>query len=259
MLLTELHGYRQYADKTISQIVRTLQGFDVNTDGAYSFVMISRDQQHVYKVWGDDPGYEAYLEVVKRMQDNKYVPKLLSKVHKIPAFFKRPEKANGYIKIIKLEKLSQIKSTHFATLLSRFLNDLAETKIRFTGFNREHLKTEIKNFIKHTTSLKNYHRPDGPTHVRDEWTEITRELHDTSDDLFDIAIELNQLRKKTPGIDFDLGQANILFRGNQPVIIDPFQPSGELEDLTKNGVIIIGDYDVGHNDKHVTGQRPSIR
>lgn len=256
MRLVELHGYHKYEKQDLSQILSSLQNdFTANYQGSYSVVVISKQHDYVYKLWTSDLAYEAYYKLALTMQGNRYVPKF-GKLHRLPIFFKRQGHIDGYINAVKLEKLQPIPGRlRIAADLAAFIQNLAKEKVGLTGYTYEHGQREVKRVVDQAKRFS-----DNP-----EIHKLLDELHDTSDDLYELAVALNKLFHEQNGkVFFDLHESNIMLRGSQLVVIDPFVMSYGSEFSQKgNGVIYIDDvistkFD-GEPAVLKTGSRPRLK
>ena len=108
--LAELHGYHKYEDKDFYEVIKDIAGKNGHAwdSGALGVVFMPKDKNFVYKCWIQDGGYEKYLDIVEKHQDNVFFPKLLSKKKKLETFFKRPADFEYDISIIKMEKLNPL-------------------------------------------------------------------------------------------------------------------------------------------------------
>lgn len=247
MRLTELHGYHKYEKQDLGEILTALRDdFTANYQGSYSVVVISKQHDYVYKLWTADPAYEAYYKLALTMQGNRYIPKF-GKLHKLPIFFKRQGHIDGYINAVKLEKLQPIPGTlRIAADLAAFIQNLAKVKVGLTGYTREHGQREVKRVVDQAKRFTGDLVGTGAQHVREAiptFHELLDKLHDTSDDLYELAIALNKLFHEQDGkVFFDLHESNLMLRGSQLVVIDPFAMSHDAEARQRdNGVIFIDD------------------
>lgn len=261
MILSEIHGYKRYLDKDFYELMDLLKtSADINHDGKFSTVIIPRSGEHVYKVWTNDDGYETYYNVAMRMQGNVYVPKL-GRIRKLPIFFKRPDKVDGYLKIVKLEKLTKADRMFSAELANLF--KLVVTSVGFKGYKQEHGGKDIARFVSmHKLGSAAEHK----LHALDA-------LERTSDDLFALASALRQVAVNNEGdLELDLHGDNVMMRGSQPVIIDPFCLSEDREQYQREKKVLFMNH-LGTNidaindgvqrgafasDQTKTGSRPKV-
>lgn len=75
--------------------------------GLQATVIATPDRDHVYRMWTRDPGYEQWLDIASKMQDDPHVVKILSKVRTIKTKFKGMP-SDLKVKLVKLEKLNPI-------------------------------------------------------------------------------------------------------------------------------------------------------
>lgn len=194
MLLTELHGYRRYLDKDFYELMDLLRdNADIDDNGQFSTVVIPHSGDSVYKIWTNDEGYEAWYYIAKRLQGNVFVPKV-SRIHKLPIFFKRPDKVDGFLKIVKIERLTP---KHIDIRMSSALRSFLEAYMSAGGKMSAEVATRFFEDGKQKVS-----------HI---------------DDLLEVAVPIRQVMINNEGdLTFDLHSSNVMYRGDQPVIIDPF-------------------------------------
>lgn len=196
MLLSELHGYKRYADKDIGQIIRSLSS-RWSRDGSYSFVVApKRRTGYVYKLWTDDIGYESYYRLITtKLLGNPFVPKV-GKIHRLPIFFKRPESSGDFINILKIEELRLLSYT---TKVGNFIGAL-EQSIKLGSFEL------AKRFWtpKSISEMGEYMTPDQLLHMRQLIDEVGALLSDAETFRIDVRFD------------------NVMTRGDsQMVLIDP--------------------------------------
>jgi hypothetical protein len=231
MILTELHGYKQYLDKDFYELMNLLKTHaDINDNGRFSTIVIPRSGEHVYKIWTNDEGYETYYNIAKRLQGNKFVPKL-GLIRKLPIFFKRPDTVDGYLKIVKLEKLKPFNDRGLGIALAEFIRFFVSEKIELTSFKQEHAGNDVKRFVDGRRAYKS-----APNLYKFE----VDDLETSSDDLFELAHALRSAMINNEDLCFDMHSGNIMLRGSQPVITDPFCLTGDSEDHQRHkGVLFM--------------------
>lgn len=215
MILAELHGYKRYADKTFSEILQAL-GQYVDETGANSVVVVPRDNRnYVYKAWMNDLAYEAFYKLAVTMQGNKYIPKL-GPIRRLPLFFKRQGHVDGHINIVKMEKLE--RSLKGVDQLAKTIHSLLDVKI-----DSAPVEQVVTTFLKGVSKTSE------------------TELSDDAD-LIEVCVALKKLYKANPKFINDVSGYNIMLRGSQPVIIDPFCTSFEQDEQSRNdGVLFMDD------------------
>lgn len=113
MNLTELIGVKKYRDLTADQLAKLMHDMTpFKLQGKGAFASAFEKDGKIYKFWLADAGYDKFLEYVEENQDNPCLPKLLSKVKTVTAFFKRPEHAPSKVKYVQLEKLLPVTTQH---------------------------------------------------------------------------------------------------------------------------------------------------
>lgn len=234
MLLTELHGYKRYVDKTFDQILSALKA-RIARDGANSIVVVPRgDQPYVYKAWMKDEAYEAYLELIKTLHGNPYVPKV-GPIKKVPLFFKRQGHVDGHLNVVKIERLEPSHSSASAELLARLLQELLNAKLNGSD---EFAKQFAASFFKKSEFA-------GDEHLI-EFVVALKRLHDQHGDNFAA----------------DCRSDNIMLRGSQLVVTDPLTTGYDREQSQKNsGVLFMQDLsDTFDGEPAVlkSGSRPKV-
>jgi hypothetical protein len=113
MKLNELHGYKQYLDKSLRQVFQDLgrrHGW-LSANGSYAVVVYSRSKPYVYRIWRNDAGYDTWLEYALKHQDNPAIVKVLGKVKSFPFSIVVPDKGPEYkLKYVKIEKLKPLSA-----------------------------------------------------------------------------------------------------------------------------------------------------
>lgn len=269
MILAEIHGYKRYLDKDFYELMDLLKtSADINNDGKFSTVVIPRTGEHAYKVWTNDEGYEAYYHVATRLQGNVYVPKL-GRIRKLPIFFKRPDKVDGYLKIVKLEKLTKVHERSFASDLGNLFKLMVE-KVSLEGFKQEHAGKDIARFISQHRQDSVWAKAEQVSHKVDALAALEK----TSADLFTLAQALRQVVLNNEGdLELDLHGDNVMMRGSQPVVIDPFCLSEDRERYQREKKVLFMNH-LGTNidaindgvqrgayasDRTKTGERPPLK
>lgn len=191
MHLLEMIGYKKYQNMTLPEILSTIvqDNFGEIHSGEFGFVL-DTGKDFVYKCWFNDSAYEQFIKYCIQHQSNQHLPKILSnKIITIPIFFKRKAGIYGKLKVIKIEKLIEK---------------------RFTLYDND--------------------EPIGLS-----WLNRTINNKDTSSSLFDnhwfgedneLISTLLEVIDNLTGVNCDLGQSNIMFRGNVKVLTDPVNPIG---------------------------------
>ena len=209
MLLNELHGYKQYLSKSLNKVLADFcDKHDIQVaSGSFGFV-IKSSKPYVYKLWNEDPAWEAWLEYAKD-NPNKYFVKQLSPIKQLrlnmsivggsPFVKDRGNKDNGKIvilKYVKLEKLTRINST-----IADIVDDALPIVNLMVKRGRKYSITELAHM------------------VAKRGTVIEEDVIDNGkffETYMDIAIVMNKL-----GHHFDLHADNVMMRDMTPVITDP--------------------------------------
>lgn len=98
-----------YTEKGIQEFVEHLEKYGDVKNGEFAYVYTPEGKDYVYKAWTHDPGFDAYLDIV-RNNKNKHFPKML-KFKELPIHLARDTGLkNTKVKILKLEKLKNTSS-----------------------------------------------------------------------------------------------------------------------------------------------------
>lgn len=233
MLLSELHGYKRYANKTFNEILYAIKA-RIDRTGANSIVIVPRSSlPYVYKAWMKDEAYELYLELVRSLKGNPYVPKV-GPTHKVPLFFKRQLHVDGYINVVKLEKLEPSYGGHHAETLAGMLQALMHVKL---NGGEQFTKEFVTSYFK-------------------------KSVFSGDDKLVAYATALKLLHDKhDSNIAADCRNDNIMLRGgSQLVVTDPVTTGYNRERAQRDsGVLFMADLDdkfEGELATLKTGSRP---
>jgi hypothetical protein len=141
-------------------------------DGAFAGVFAKPDDPYVIKIYDPDPGYEKYLKYVVANQTNPHVPKLRG----------RPVRLGSSIRIVRIEKLSPVKTPEQHDVYEKIRNYVDD-------FGKDYAYSIINQKI-----VDGMFPKIGP---------LLQELSANKQIL-------------------DLGKQNVMFRGDIPVITDPY-------------------------------------
>lgn len=199
MKLLEIKAFPSKVDNKFSLAVQEF----INKHGLKSFhggqaTVIAKDN-HVWRAWFDDPGYETFLKYVEIHKSNKYLPKILSKVREEPAQFKGMP-AGKTIKYVKLEKLDELPVSVFSDAIDTlFLMSVPVGKLPNTVEELAELSLTLKI----------------PSHSDADNTEIRAEILKNKE-FFKVVLDLMKHHDAN-----DLNSGNVMLRGSIPVITDP--------------------------------------
>lgn len=211
MRLSELLGYHKYEQMSFMDFYRDVFkkiGY-AGGSGAFGFVLIPPSGDFVYKCWINDKGYDAFINLIKYHQDNPFFPKILSKLHRIPIFFKRPATIDGYLNVIKIEKFTHpVMNKVTYTLYKCISKTIDDVK----SLSKEEIIEKIKISVKASDDDKEIKDKLDPEKLYDAAKVLVKALDDYK-------------------ITTDLHGANMMMRGNQIVITDPFVHTEDWQEI----------------------------
>lgn len=179
-------------EEKLAQYVRRLtKELNIKRLGRGNYAHVFKHPTHpdvVVKVFTADSGYERYLRFVKKNQRNKYVPRIIDHV-RIPD----KDVEGGWYNIVFMEKLTRASYDDLHQEMSRWA--------RLAG-----LKHHDQFSTPEELDLEDFEKLAYQTEDRD-LAAVAREFLtlDNDDDEY-----------------FDLHDGNVMMRGNQLVIIDPY-------------------------------------
>lgn len=146
MLLSELHGYKQYLGKSARKVLQDLsQKHGAYAEhGAFAVVVLTR-HDFVYKLWRKDRAWESWLDYVKQ-HPNKHFIKLLSPIKEFPFELANPTSDNPRyadqlagkegksfkLKYCRLEKLKNLTDEEYDMI--ELANGYPLRKLKFDEF-----------------------------------------------------------------------------------------------------------------------------
>lgn len=161
MLLSELHGYKQYLGKSARKVLQSFREKygTYAAHGVHAVVVVTR-HNYVYKLWHKDPAWESWLEYIKA-NPNKHFIKVLSPIKDFPFEIANPVSSDAdhdyairhaalrnqtsfRLKYCKLEKLKEIPDD---------IKGLID-EARFYTLNRISIDQFIANLEKHIDELE---------------------------------------------------------------------------------------------------------
>jgi hypothetical protein len=88
-------------------------------NGSFGLVLIPQSRKYVYRIWADDPAYDAWAQIMIKNQNNLAVPEVFRKVKTITGKF-----LSGTIqlKVIKMEYLIDLPIGHTIEVVSNTTN-----------------------------------------------------------------------------------------------------------------------------------------
>lgn len=215
--LLELAGVKRFRDKTASDILAYYRNklgdgpVKLLGDGAHAAaIMIG---QNVYKLWLQDSAYTDFVKYALQNQNNPFLPKFLSRIKQIPAFFRRHADAPDLINYIKMEKLLPVNK-HYTF----HLNIQGQDANLFNSVT-------LLNTISALENTFNSIEPSFPAFVERLSEELEYELteQDITDDLKLLVDTVIAIMNSNPNANHvpDLHLNNFMMRGDQLVILDP--------------------------------------
>lgn len=230
MKLLELTGYHKFEDKTLDQILGSLtregKGEFLAATGSFGLVIVPDNRPYVYKLWLRDYGYEIFLEQVRKAGGNRFFIKPIGPVRKAPAFFRRAEKhADLTVNVVKLEKLKPLSHQDKDAEVSYFFeNQLAN----WYHYGRANHGSKEAFFKELEDDFKDYNSAPAiePVYrsIKEHYTE------------FEAAAKIYRSTVGSVGgwdrteVGSDLHEENVMWRGDQLVITDPYCVWEEDED-----------------------------
>jgi hypothetical protein len=216
MLINELVGVKKFKDMTATDVLQLLSknytSFkDVKLLGQGSNGAAVKIKNDVWKFWMVDSAYEEYVRYCQHNEGNKFLPKFLSNIKKIPAFFIRHEDAPKYVKCIKVEELEPLgyaNDVKFKLNTGKFitLEHVINAADKLTD-------SEVGDNFRYATAL---------SAGADRKIEAT----DLSQDLILLMKTLDEIRNLNHFLDLHGG--NFMYRDKQLVILDPIANHDDL-------------------------------
>lgn len=208
MLLTELTGNAEFGGKELNDIIKALSnkfGF-AKKAGMNAVALIPKNKSYVYRFWIDDPGYEDWLNYALKHQSNKHVVKILSKIRTVKTNV-ADLPTNKTIKFVKLEKLSPLEDSTAYFAAANFIGEVIwlyeDDEIKTMGFD---------GFLE--VVLDEADAADSGEESLGIKAQIQKEINEHKD-FFKLCFDLICL-----GF-MDIHEANVMLRGNIPVVTDP--------------------------------------
>ena len=219
--IMELAGVKRFKDMSASDIInyikKNLGNGPVELLGKGSQGVAVKIGGSVYKFWMVDSAYTVFVKYALQHQDNPFLPKFLSGIKQMPAFFARHKKAPDYVNYIKMEELSD--NIMYDAMTTVFYFEIPPEVLannKTWGDPGSFTMEEILDVMKFMdTSDDPYQKladklssSDFP--LKAEW------MTDKLKMLVKTLYEIMQL-----GYELDLHEDNILWRRSQMVLLDP--------------------------------------
>jgi hypothetical protein len=148
MLLSELTGYHSAKEQRLRDVLKTLkdEGKYTVRNGSFAVVLIPPGKNYVFRCWTIDEGYTKWLKYIEA-NPSKHFPKVISKIHELPVFFKQPEaQSKDKIYVARVEKLEQLKPRSTASeaidTIHAYIDSFAAPETLVLGDIIEHLDNE---------------------------------------------------------------------------------------------------------------------
>lgn len=217
--IMELSGVKRFKDMTSRQVVDYIE----NNLGTGSIKILGRGAfgvavmigQSVYKFWLSDSAYTDYVKYCLTHTDNPCLPKFLSSIKTMPAFFKKHADAPSDIQYIKMEMLSQVSINNLDIIISS--KSKKTVSIRTISQIVQRQKGNKDNIISAIVDLTL------------DWAEVNiSNFNQELVLLIDTFIDINKLIEQNNNHLFDINDSNMMQRGTQLVILDPI---ANIDDL----------------------------
>lgn len=189
-IIESLIGYnsetKQQTLQTYLQSLKDKHKIQIH-NGQFAIVLNHPNLNHVYKLWTNDAAFDKWLELCKNNSNNPAFPKFIGRTKTLPNFFIRREEFNLPIKIVKMEKLipSPERFGNYYNIIYNAYRGNASKKKAISLLQDAHAPSQVIVFC---------------------------------DRVYDIVV--NNINEYTTG--FDLGQDNIMMRGDDLVMTDGF-------------------------------------
>lgn len=125
--LDELTGVKKYHNLTASQLMKKFSedlDLPILGQGAFGAVVQSQHPDRVYKIFENDPAYEAYLEFIHN-NPNIHFPKIF-KIKKLTSFFRRYNIQKNKFSVIVIEKLYKVPEPKLSFTAEELANPYTE-------------------------------------------------------------------------------------------------------------------------------------
>lgn len=209
MILSELHGYKQYLGKSLSSAISELiDKHKINiASGMFAFVISAPSKPYVYKVWVDDRAWEAWLEYIAE-HPNKHFVKRLSKIKtlklNVKVIGKDADDIDEHARLITLKYIKLEKLKPLNTRLDSIVTDLYDSSYSTLDELLQYIADEL---TLSASELKKY---------KSFFEAYTAAVNAVTAARFDV----------------DIHSGNVMLRGDIPVITDPASQGHDDEDLT---------------------------
>lgn len=231
--IMELAGVKRFRNMTASNIIKYMkQNFGqgrVELLGKGSAGVAVKIGNVVYKFWMVDSAYTDFVNYCLQHQNNPFLPKFLSNIKKTPAFFIRHADAPDYVNYIKMEELGSNMNIDALDYEFKFNlpEEITANRKQYgdpSSITMEEVAERIKYMKESDNPLQDF--VDGFSNK-----EITYQVDQMSKELRLMVQTLCDIRNL--GHEIDLHEDNIMWRGNQMVILDPIYSYGD-HDINSN-------------------------
>lgn len=235
MKLFELVGQKKLWGTDAETLIRTLmdKGAFKKVLGAGAFgIAFELPNGTVLKCWGDDAGFEEWIQYCLKHKSNPYLPKFLGKIGMFSVTGHGHEFPTG-IKYIRMEKLEKAKSLKDFGYDGEFFSEKRALH-RFFSNLQDGITQEYGPEIPYPKKLnKKFYELSG--------LEIEKVTPKFEQFIKMVEKIMREIRTKGKGYsDPDLALRNFAMRGDQPVLLDPLNDVGSgrhvvrLTDYIKN-------------------------
>lgn len=222
--LLELAGVKRFHDMTATEVILYIQdnfgskNIKVLGNGVHAYAVMIGNA--VYKFWLKDDAYTDFVKYCQSNKSNPFLPRFLSDIKRMPAFFIRHKNAPDYVNYVKMEHLqnNDQKFQNFVFTLN-VPNDV-DTKKRLVGINQiiafvdnaSHTNDPVSSFLQLFSQYNEY------KYTNDQ----------LPDDMVLFIKTLFEIKSLNHNYELDLHMGNFMWRGEQLVILDPLFNSDDF-------------------------------
>ncbi len=230
MLLTELLGVKKFKDLTPPQLVRLLKS-ELGAASKMRFLghgthgVALTDGKVVFKFWLKDDAYEDFVRFCLTNKSNRWLPKFLSPIKTMPAFFKLSDDgragSNNRLKYVKMELLEPWRGRTDFQIFKQ--PKLIAASVKRGLDNYIDLDTLVEWGIDGVSLIDVLKRHNKNFDFAAHEADINQELKE----VYDVIQQLNVVAG--PDGSFDLTSHNLASRNGQLVFLDPLASGAGLD------------------------------